>query len=145
MGTLWRKGEKKRERRWEWRCQVQRGQRSISVSTWAPAHFCVGVWLSALPGCYLSITATTGKRLLPPTSLFTPHRHSWEAAQAAAPVGHTVSTFVVACTHLSPSPSPHPQWVYWVFKLKMPCREKQVLLLVVCITSFTLILTLCML
>lgn len=27
-------------------------------------------------------------------------------------------------------PLPHPQWVYWDFKLKTPCREKQALLVV---------------
>lgn len=52
------------------------------MGTWAPAHFSVGVWLSALPGCYLSITVTTGKSLLLPTSLCTPHKHSWDMQQA---------------------------------------------------------------
>lgn len=149
MEILWKRGKIKKKKKkedetgWVWRCQFKPRQRSISVSIWAPAHFCAAVWLSTLTSSYLSIAATTGKCLLFTTSLFAHHRHSWEGFQAVAPLRHTASTriFVVACTHLSPSPSPHPHWVYLVFKLKTPCREKQALL-VVCIKSPTACLTL---
>lgn len=68
------------------------------------------------------------------------HRHSWEGFQAVAFVRHTAHTFVVARTHLSLAPSPHPQWVSLFFKLKIPCSEKQAIL-VVCIKSPTVSLT----